>query len=104
MADAPPISAQQNTPPITNSGTAPFIYFDAALAYGVLAGAIQIEIASRVLTPREGTTAVDVQFVCTGHIRCSPAAAVHLRDALTKTLEMLNQPQEVQPVAASRLN
>jgi hypothetical protein len=103
MTDAPnpPISAQ--TPPYEDSGTAPFIYFDIAPIFGVMAGAIQIELASRILIPNS-SGGVKVKIIATGHLRCSPAAAQHLRSALEATLKMLEQPQE-QPLAATgRLN
>jgi hypothetical protein len=61
------------------------VYFEFAPAFGVFAGAIQIELASRILTPRPGG-AVDIEFVTSGRLRCSPAAAAHLRDAINKSL------------------
>jgi hypothetical protein len=88
-------------PPFRDSGGAPFIYFDIAPAYGIFNGAIQVELASRILTPGDNNT-VKVSFRETAHVRCSPSAAALLRDALTKALEMLEHPAP--ETATGRLN
>jgi hypothetical protein len=73
--------------------TAPVIYFDVAPTFGVMAGAIQIELAGRTLVPIEdGSTRVE--FVVTARIRCSPAAILNLKRAIEHSLEMLKQIQE----------
>lgn len=64
-------------------------------------GAIQIEMASRVLVPKDG--AVAIKFMGTCHLRCSPTAAGYLRDALIAALQMLEKPQD-SPTAANKLN
>lgn len=102
MADTPN-TTDPVTPPYQESDAAPFIYFDAAATFGVLAGAVQIELASRILTPTPDG-GVAVRFLCNGRLRCSPTAAVHLRDALNAALNMLEQPQDTPRVAASKLN
>jgi hypothetical protein len=90
-------------PPYEDRGTAPFIYCDGSAAFGVMNGAIQIELASRILIPRtDGGT--DVKFVTTGHLRCSPAAAKLIREAIDGALKMLEQPQEVPAAAVGKLN
>jgi hypothetical protein len=66
-------------------------------------GAIQIELASRVLIPTPDGK-VTPEFICTGHLRCSPAAAMLLREALDKALQMLQQPMQQQAVATGKLN
>jgi hypothetical protein len=89
-------------PPYKNLDTSPFIYFDVVPTFGVLNGAIQIELAARILIPGEGQD-VHAEFVSVGRLRCSPTAAEHLRTAVQKSLEMLNQPQA--PLAtATKLN
>jgi hypothetical protein len=88
-------------PPYEDSSAAPFVYFDIVPTHGVMNGAIQIELASRVLTPADGLVAI--KFLATGRLRCSPAAAKQLRDAIDVSLKMLELPQEVQ-TAASSLN
>src|SRR5262245_32956988 len=47
MADQP----DPNFPPYRDSETAPIIYFDVIAGTGVMHGAVQIELASRILTP-----------------------------------------------------
>jgi len=64
-------------------------------------GAIQIELATRILLP--GSDAVLIKFMTSGRLRCSPTAARHLREALDAALKMLDQPQD-SPAAASKLN
>lgn len=87
-------------PPFKNPETTPFIYFDNVASFGVLAGAVQIELAARTISPLlDG--GVSIEFVGTGHLRCSPAAAVALRDAVTKALEMLQQPDVGAPIGAA---
>ncbi|WFU42052.1 hypothetical protein QA640_06040 [Bradyrhizobium sp. CB82] len=88
--------------PATNSGgvtistgsaeRAPFIYFDGVSCFGHHNGAIQIELAANLLMPVGPGVRVDV--IQTGHIRCSPAAAIALREALDKALAMMQQGQQ----------
>ncbi len=83
---------------------AAFVYFDAAPTYGSMNGAVQIELASRTLTPTGGRPGdIAVEFVINTHLRCSPAAALSLRDAIDAALELLKQPQ-TSPAAAAKLN
>jgi hypothetical protein len=80
-------------PSYRDPDTAPFIYFDLAATFGILAGEIQVELAARVLRPiPSGGVATD--FMTTARLRCSPAAAVELHTALEKALEMLQQPDQ----------
>jgi hypothetical protein len=83
-----PVSAR-----FRDSDTAPIVYFDASATFGVLAGVIQIELVSRVLVPLAGG-GVKMEFLTTGRLRCSPAAAKRLRDAITKSLDMTTQEQQ----------
>jgi hypothetical protein len=68
-----------------NVDTAPFVYFDLSPAHGILGGAIQIELAARILNavPDGG---VEIKFITTGRLRCSPTAAMNLRNAIDATL------------------
>ncbi len=72
-----------------------FIYFDGVEAFGHLSGAIQIEIFANTLIASQDD-GLQVRRVTTGHLRCSPAAAADLANAIAKALEMLekasNQP------------
>jgi hypothetical protein len=79
-----------NPPLLKSAAVAPFIYFDGAPAYGCANGIVEIELAARVLMPKnDGTAATDL--VCVSHLRCSAAAASNLREALDKAIEMLTQ-------------
>jgi hypothetical protein len=66
-------------------------------------GAIQIELAGRILTPMPDG-GVQLAFMTTGRLRCSPAAAAFLRDALDKSIQMLTQPPQEPTVAPGKLN
>jgi hypothetical protein len=68
--------------------SAPFVYFDGVMTAGVHQAVIQLELAASTLvpTPDGKTTAV---HVITGHLRCSPAAAVGLRKAIDSALLLL---------------
>ena len=90
-------------PPYEDVTTAPYVYFDAVAAHGVMNGAIQIEVAARHLEaiPAGG---VIVKFATSARLRCSPAAANALRESLEATLKMLEQPQPAPAAASSTLN
>lgn len=97
MADAP------KPPPYRNAEAAPFIYFDFAPTFGVMGGAIQVELAARTLIPTETGGAL-AEIISTAHLRCSPVAARGLLEALTKALEMAEQPQPNLSAGAATLN
>jgi len=67
---------------------APFIYFDGISCFGTNNGVIQFEMAANTLTPDEGG-GVKIAISTTAHLRCSPAAAIDLRNSIDKALEML---------------
>lgn len=82
-------------PLLKNAASAPFVYFDNAPVFGTFAGNIEIELASRMLMPKaDGNVMSDM--ACTAHLRCSPGAAMILRDALDKALAMLAKQQQEQ--------
>jgi len=70
---------------------APFIYFDGVSCFGHHNGAIQIELAANLLLPVGAGVRVDV--IQTAHLRCSLAAALALREALDKSITMMQQGQ-----------
>ena len=74
---------------------APFIYFDGVSCFGHHNGAIQLELAANLLLPVGPGVRVDV--IQTAHLRCSLAAALALREALDKSIAMMQQGQ-AQPV------
>jgi hypothetical protein len=99
----PPISPNYEDP-----RTAPVIYFDLAPTFGTLAGVVQIELASRILIPTADGGA-SAKFVAVGRLRCSPTAARYLREALDRSLEMIERPATNPPEggpagATGRLN
>ena len=67
-----------------NVDTAPFVYFDISPTHGILGGAIQIELAARILNavPDGG---VEIKFI-TRRLRCSPTAALNLRNLIGRGL------------------
>ena len=86
-----------------NADTAPIIYFDIAPAHGVIGGAVQIEVAARILyAVSDGS--VETKFISSGRLRCSPTAAMNLRTAIDASLRMiLEQPQQT-PAATATMN
>ena len=90
-------------PPFNDNYAAPIVYFDVAAAHGIMNGAIQIEVVSRILVPLEGA-GVRLEWMTTGRLRCSPSAAQSLITSLQQSLEMLNAPQQPTAVSTSKLN
>jgi hypothetical protein len=87
-----------------NSSTAPFIYFDAVACHGALHGVVEIELVARIIIPIPDG-GVELTFVPTGRLRCSPAAAESLRQSIEIAVKMAQQtPQQTPAAAASRLN
>jgi hypothetical protein len=85
-----------------NVDTAPFVYFDLSPTHGIFAGSIQIELAARILNAVPDGS-VEIKFITTGRLRCSPTAALNLRNAIDASLKMLEQPQQA-PAATAKLN
>ena len=85
-------------------GTAPLVYFDIVGAYGTMNGAVEVELATRILVPKpDGST--EVKFLSSGRLRCSANAATNLRNGLDAALKMLEQPQATATaIAANKLN
>jgi hypothetical protein len=81
---------------------APLVYFDIVGAYGTMHGAVEVELATRILVPIPNG-ATEVKFLSSGRLRCSANAAMSLRNALDAALKMLEQPQP-DPVGASKMN
>ncbi|MBI1620369.1 hypothetical protein [Aquamicrobium zhengzhouense] len=77
---------------------APVVYFDETPVFGVLNGAIQIELAAHILHP--SGSGVESRLTATAHLRCSPAAALQLYDAIRKTLEMVSKQPAPAPSGA----
>lgn len=80
-------------PLLKNAAAAPVIFFDNVPVFGTYAGIVEVELGARLLMPKaDGSVATDMS--CTGHLRCSPQAAMMLVDALTKALDMLSKQEE----------
>jgi hypothetical protein len=86
-----------------NSDAAPFIYFDNVAASGTMAGAIEIELAARTLSPIPDG-GISIEFVPVAHLRCSPAAAIHLRNSLNSAIKIYEDFQGEPSVSAGKLN
>jgi hypothetical protein len=85
-----------------NVDTAPIVYFDIAPAHGVIGGAVQIELAVRILNAVSDGK-VETKFITSGRLRCSPVAALNLRNAIDAALVMMSeQPQA--PAATAKFN
>ena len=84
--------------------SAPLVYFDIVGAYGTMNGAVEVELATRILVPKpDGST--EVKFISSGRLRCSADAAINLRNDLDAALKMLEQPQgSAAAIAAGKLN
>ena len=95
MADPETSSAGGVTISTGSAERAPFIYFDGVSCFGHHNGAIQLELAANLLLPVGPGVRVDV--IQTAHLRCSLAAALALREALDKSIAMMQQGQ-TQPV------
>jgi hypothetical protein len=85
-----------------SSEQAPFVYFDGVLTYGMIAGVVQLELAANIVLPASRGTRTDL--VITAHLRCSPGAALSLRDTINRMLEMTGIDQTSQPVPHSKAN
>lgn len=83
-----------------SSELAPFIYTDGCATFGVGGGVIQIELAANTIMPDGGGTRTDVLIVA--HLRCSPSAAVGIRDSLDKALRMTETAQAIEPIPNSK--
>ena len=89
---------------VDTGGAAPLVYFDIIGAYGIMHGTVEVELATRILSPA-ANGATDVRFLSSGRLRCNPTAAANLRNALDAALKMLEQPQpNMAVVAAGKLN
>ncbi len=75
----------------TGSAT-PMVYFDIVAAHGTMNNVLQIELGSRILAALPDGR-VEIKFISTARLRCSPTAAVNLRKAIDEALKMLEDTQ-----------
>jgi hypothetical protein len=78
-----------------SSEQAPFVYFDGVATYGMRAGVVQLELAADTIMPESPGIRTDV--LITAHLRCSPGAALSLRDTINRVLEMTGTDQTIRP-------
>lgn len=95
-------TSKSRQPVVQGAHGAPFIYFDQVPSYGTMLGAIEITLTARAISPHP--TGAYADAVVVAHLRCSPAAAAALSDALTKALEMLPTPVQDTPPPSSAIN
>ena len=69
MTDQPPTKPSDLIYEDTGAA-APLVYFDIVGAYGTMNGAVEVELATRILVPKpDGST--EVKFISSGRLRCS---------------------------------
>ena len=90
MSDAP----EKLDPPkltVTDTGIAPYIYFEGAPNFGFTNGIIAVTLAANRHLLRDSAPVRDV--VATAHLRCNVPAALELRNALDAALLLAARPQ-----------
>jgi hypothetical protein len=103
MADSPEPATTKSGHAVVGNATAPFIYCDGVGTYGVHGGVIQVELAAATVLPI-GDGGTRTEFVVTAHLRCSASAALNIKDAIEKALEMLKKPADSEAPAGATLN
>lgn len=103
MSESETATGETNLPVYVECYDVPLVYFDMVPSHGIMNGAVQVELFARILHPVAVGSKVEIKFTTSGRLRCSPAAAKDLRDALDSALKMLEQAQP-SPVAAAKLN
>lgn len=83
-------------PPVVQShgsDAAPIVYFDGAVAYGVIGAVVQIELAANVVVPVTVNNKAEIRTrsIVTCHLRGTHVAMAQLADAIEKAL-MLHGP------------
>jgi hypothetical protein len=76
---------------VTDTGMAPYIYFEGAPNFGFTSGVINVTLAANRHLLMDGAPVRAV--VATAHLRCNVPAAVELRNALDAALLLAAQPQ-----------
>jgi hypothetical protein len=89
--------------PYRDVATAPYVYFDRVAAQGILDGMFSFELAARTLTAKPDS-GVEVQLATSGRLRCSPVAAMMLRDSLNAALKMHEDAEQKNRATASMVN
>ncbi len=69
---------------VTDTGLAPFIFFEGVPSFGFLNGVVNITLAAGRHLMKDGVVSSDV--VAVAHLRCNQVAATELRNALNDAL------------------
>ena len=83
---AKPTRPEQGTPPltVTDSGLAPFIFFDGAPNFGFANGTVNVTLAAARHLVKDGVSVTDA--VAVAHLRFNIPASIELRAALDSAL------------------
>jgi hypothetical protein len=76
------VPAQKLT--ITDTGIAPYIFFEGAPSFGFANGIVNVTLAASRHLMKDGVVASDV--VAVAHLRCNAIAALELRNALDSAI------------------
>lgn len=90
-----------------NTETAPVIFFDGPVAWAIHDGVVAIELGIRAMVPvgdGEGEVPAGTEGHIAGRLRCSPAAARKLHEAIDKILTMLERSQSADAAVVGKLN
>jgi hypothetical protein len=88
--------------PIANSDNAPFVYFDKVAGFGVNAGVVLLELIAETIVSPGGGGGAETRSITTAHLRCSPKAALALRNTIDGVLKALAEAQH--PIPAEKKN
>ncbi len=69
---------------VTDTGIAPYIFFEGAPNFGFANGIVNITLAATRHLIKDGAAFSDI--VAVAHLRCNPIAALELRNALDSAL------------------
>jgi hypothetical protein len=88
--EQPPPETGKPPPLVQSHGgdNAPMVYFDGAVAYGVIGAVVQLELAANIVIPVavNGHGEIRTRSIVTAHLRGSHAAMAQLADAIEKAL------------------
>jgi hypothetical protein len=90
-----------------NTENAPVVFFDGPVAWALHDGVVAIELGIRAMVPVGqglGDVGAETESHICGRLRCSPAAARLLGNAIAKTLEMIETPQDAAVPVVGKLN
>lgn len=95
------IKGKSIPPLIKNAATAPVVFFDNAPMFGAFSGNVEVELTTRILVPKSDGVTIGGDAVCVAHLRCSPAGALALADALMKAKQPPSLAEQAESVLHS---